>query len=64
MKNLVRVVSLSLLLSGIGMIAMPTLAEAACCSGGGSTCCGDCCEGSSTGCSAGPCVIKDASAVA
>ncbi len=59
--KLVRILSLSLLLSGIGMIAMPTIAEAACCSGGGSTCCGDCCEASSTGCSAGPCVIEQAS---
>jgi hypothetical protein len=57
MKKLVRILSLSLMLSGIGMLALPTLAEAACCEGGdGSRCCGQCCESSPTGCSAGPCI--------
>ncbi len=57
MKKLVRILSLSLMLSGIGMLALPSLAEAACCTAGnGSECCGQCCSAGPESCSAGPCV--------
>lgn len=56
MTKLVKGMTAVLVLAGGILLSAPSI-KAACCSGGGSTCCGCRCEADATGCSAGPCVI-------
>ena len=53
-----KTVVASLVLAGAILLSLPSIARAACCSGGGSVCCGCHCFADDNGCSAGPCIPK------
>ena len=60
-KGVLALALAAAILGGIATVWTPSsYAQPATCSGGGSTCTGPCCEADSTGCSAGPCPVKQA----